>query len=205
MLKEWLLSFFNEVRPWSFFEGSLSRKVWIECIGLPIFAWSFDNISKVGGSWGIVLGYSVNIVEINSFGNAYILIDTYIKSFIKGWVLLEMGKISCDLYVKETFRDLCCEFISAIQMQEDLRDPCSKASHEVFKYNPVDNEVAGLELVVPAQAREDLHIEKSHSSDDGREAEEPPCKLGGSAMVSLGMSTGRGRGRGIGSRPPSRG
>ena len=112
----WLLSFFNEVRPWSFSEGWQPRKVWIECIGLPPFAWSFDNLSKIGEAWGCVLGFSAETVENKSFCNAYILIETYIKSFIKGWVLLEMEEFSCDLFIKESFRDLGSDSILLIHL-----------------------------------------------------------------------------------------
>ena len=70
-----------------------------------------------------------------NFGSAFILIDTYFKSFTKGWVLPEMEDFSCDLYVKEIYRDPGIEAISIVHLQEAQSVPCGKVSHRVVSYS----------------------------------------------------------------------
>lgn len=82
-------------------------------------------------------------MEKKSCGNGYILIDTYTKSYIKGWVLLEMEGISCDLYVKETIRDSCCDFISVVHLKVGQSVPCNKAAHGAFSC-PHDDKGVGI-------------------------------------------------------------
>ena len=41
-------SLFFDIRPWSFSEWSFSKNVWLECNGLPPYAWSIRNLRGIG-------------------------------------------------------------------------------------------------------------------------------------------------------------
>ena len=103
---EWLCLFFNKFRPWSSNEWPYSRKVWIECIGLQPFTWSISNLRAIGQAWGTVIGFDEDSVSSRCVGTARVLIDTYQKSHIKGWVSLDLGQMICDLYVREVCLDM---------------------------------------------------------------------------------------------------
>ena len=96
---EGLHPLFYEIRPWSVREWSHSRKVWIECLGLHPFAWSVSNIQAIGEAWGSVIRLEEDTVSGKCVGNARICIDSYQKSFIKGWLTLDMGELKCDIYI----------------------------------------------------------------------------------------------------------
>ncbi|MED6206623.1 hypothetical protein PIB30_028613 [Stylosanthes scabra] len=67
---ELLLSTFDEVRRhWEFFWG-LSKRVWIEIMGLPIGLWCTENINRIVEHWGKVVRFDDRTEELKSFSTA---------------------------------------------------------------------------------------------------------------------------------------
>ena len=52
--KNWevLEKYFAEVRMWSNEEWSQTRRVWLECCGVPPQIWSNNNLKRIGEEWG---------------------------------------------------------------------------------------------------------------------------------------------------------
>ena len=96
-------SMFFEIRPLNFSDWIFSRKVWLECNGLPPHAWSTPNLRKIGENWGGVSRFNEKTSKKQSFSSVRILIETCIRFFIKECVFLSIGDMSCDVYVKEIF------------------------------------------------------------------------------------------------------
>ena len=53
---DFMMNYFSTVRQWFDDVQCKTRTVWEECFGLPPHAWSKDNLKKIGGIWGIVVG-----------------------------------------------------------------------------------------------------------------------------------------------------
>ena len=52
--RECILNHFANICSWSKEEACQTRRVSIECFGLPLHAWSFDNLREIGRTWGTV-------------------------------------------------------------------------------------------------------------------------------------------------------
>ena len=46
------------------------------------------------------------LFSVDACGLLAFCFDTYHKSFIKGWVTLDLGEKKCDLYIREVCRDM---------------------------------------------------------------------------------------------------
>ncbi|MED6144081.1 hypothetical protein PIB30_012167 [Stylosanthes scabra] len=96
-----LLSVFDKVRPhWELF-GSLSRRVWIEVIGMPIKLWSVENFDRIARQWGKVVRYDDRAEEGKSFRVARILIDSFQWELINEWITVKVDNHRFDILVKE--------------------------------------------------------------------------------------------------------
>ena len=76
-----------------------TRRVWIECWGLPIHGWSEENISKIGEVWRKVIEVDMKLVDI-SF--AKVLIDTALFTLINRWVCFNLDGVLYNVFVKES-------------------------------------------------------------------------------------------------------
>ena len=89
-----LCRYFEEVRPWSLEEVCQTWKMWVECFGLPLQAWSLDNLRKIGGQWGFVVGFDEQTIKKTSFSSAKILLETCYYQHIQGNVFYQLkGKV----------------------------------------------------------------------------------------------------------------
>ena len=76
--KELLLEHFVEIR-WSEKEICETRRVWIECLGIPHHKWTIDNIRKIGEEWGSVVCLDSKTKMGESLCSTKILIDTCVQ------------------------------------------------------------------------------------------------------------------------------
>ncbi|MED6205931.1 hypothetical protein PIB30_022215 [Stylosanthes scabra] len=69
-----LLNHFMEIRKWSEGETNRTRRTWLEIPGLPLHAWNYDNMIKIGRVWGRVIRLENEAVD--HFNEFKVLIDT---------------------------------------------------------------------------------------------------------------------------------
>ncbi|MED6217550.1 hypothetical protein PIB30_018760 [Stylosanthes scabra] len=101
MNDEILLSVFDKVRPIWDFTGSLSRRVWIEIIGLPIELWCEENIRKITELWGKTIVVDDRTEESKSFSVARVLLDSFEWEKIHEWVSIRVDDRVIEVFVKE--------------------------------------------------------------------------------------------------------
>ena len=94
-----LWSFFEEITLWSPEETCQTRRVWIECWGLPIHGWSETNLSKIGEVWGKVVKVDMDMEDLSY---ARVLVDIALFPLIKRWVCFTLDGTVYDVYVKES-------------------------------------------------------------------------------------------------------
>ena len=96
-----LRNHFAEVRRWSEGELCQTRRVWLECFGLPPHVWSYETLRKIGSVWGKVVCLDKKTSKGDDFSSAKILIDTCSFAYIHRWVYFSVGDNGFDTYVKE--------------------------------------------------------------------------------------------------------
>ena len=102
---DFLLNYFEGIRRCSEDEFCQTRRVWIECFGLPPHAWSASNLRKIGEQWGTVVCIDKKAVERMDFCSAKILIDTCYFPIIQNWVYFSVGGKGYDIFIKEMGRE----------------------------------------------------------------------------------------------------
>ncbi|MED6216614.1 hypothetical protein PIB30_009207 [Stylosanthes scabra] len=101
MEHELLYSVFDEVRNhWNTF-WCLSRRVWIEVIGMPISLWCPENFENVAKLWGKVLRFDDRTEEPKSFTIGRILIDSYQWEHINEWISIKIENQTFEVHAKE--------------------------------------------------------------------------------------------------------
>ena len=93
--------FFKEVKRWSSDEVCQTRRTWVECIGVPLQAWSQANLKKIGEIWGSVICFDDQTVQRSSFSTARILMETCHFAFIQGNIYLQVDDVGYDVIVRE--------------------------------------------------------------------------------------------------------
>ena len=77
-----LREYFDELRIWANEEVCQTRRVWLEYFGMPLHAWSIENLRKIAELWGTVIYFDEQTLKQPSFNSAKILMDTCCFSFI---------------------------------------------------------------------------------------------------------------------------
>ncbi|MED6173486.1 hypothetical protein PIB30_059933 [Stylosanthes scabra] len=96
-----LCAVFDEIRPhWDIFWG-LSRRVWIEVMGLPIYVWSEETFKNIAKLWGSYVYSDDRTGESLSFTVARFLIDCFEWEPINEWVTLKVEDREFECFVKE--------------------------------------------------------------------------------------------------------
>ncbi|QHN91618.1 uncharacterized protein DS421_17g576450 [Arachis hypogaea] len=67
-------------------EKSEPRRVWLECYGVPLRAWSRDTFCRIGEQWGEVVECDNLTESCNSFSAGRVLIDTCAFDMINEWL-----------------------------------------------------------------------------------------------------------------------
>ena len=104
--KDLLLNHFKEVRKWTDEELCQTRKVCLECYGIPPDAWNAEIIKNIGKVWGTVVYLDKLTEEGKSLSFARVLINRCVWQFIDGWIYLSDGGRGYDIYVKEIGREV---------------------------------------------------------------------------------------------------
>ena len=90
---------FSSLKIWNVMDWWSFRRVWVERNGVHPYAWSEENLWKIGEQWGMVVNVILNEVNGLSFSSAFILIETCIRCPISGLVFLSSRGSSCDVHV----------------------------------------------------------------------------------------------------------
>ncbi|MED6157128.1 hypothetical protein PIB30_020447 [Stylosanthes scabra] len=100
---KWLYAgIFNEVRPYSRYKWSLSRRVWVELMGLPIHTWSNNTFEKIVKVLDEKLVMHHNLTEgCESFSVARVLVDTFKWELIQQWLTVKCENVEFEVYTKE--------------------------------------------------------------------------------------------------------
>ena len=77
----------------------------MECLGVPLYAWSLENLTRVGEQWGTVASYDEQTIYKSSFTPAMVLLDTFYYPLIQGYVHLSIDMNGYDVYMREVSRD----------------------------------------------------------------------------------------------------
>ncbi|MED6180016.1 hypothetical protein PIB30_006506 [Stylosanthes scabra] len=101
MNNDLLLSVFDEVRPHWEFSGTLSRRVWIEILGIPVGLWCAENLEKITKLWGKLVLMDDRTEEKKSFSVARVLVDSFRWETIHEWVSLRVDDKVFDVFAKE--------------------------------------------------------------------------------------------------------
>ncbi|MED6205299.1 hypothetical protein PIB30_016485 [Stylosanthes scabra] len=101
MSDELLLSVFDEVRPLWEFTWSLSRRIWVEIMDLPINMWCEENILNLTKLWGKMIMMDDRTEEAKSFSTARVLLDSFQWERIHEWVTIRIEGKALEVFVKE--------------------------------------------------------------------------------------------------------
>ncbi|MED6162213.1 hypothetical protein PIB30_068291 [Stylosanthes scabra] len=122
---ELILSLLDEVIPhWEYF-WSLSRRIWIEVMGLPIGLWCNENYNKIAKLWGKMVKLDDRIEESKSYSTARILLDCFQWERIHEWVSIKIEDRKFEVFVKEFGSE-----VYSVQSHPDLGTECSISMEE---------------------------------------------------------------------------
>ncbi|KAL4293720.1 hypothetical protein AHAS_Ahas18G0156300 [Arachis hypogaea] len=102
-----LLHLFHSVWRWEESEHSETRRVWLECFGVLLHAWSVDTFKRIGGQWDEVVGCARETESCSSFTVGRVQIDTCLMDRIQEWVHISVGTGGYDVFVKEIGHEAC--------------------------------------------------------------------------------------------------
>ncbi|KAL4287886.1 hypothetical protein AHAS_Ahas19G0231000 [Arachis hypogaea] len=102
-----LLQFFNKVSRWEESARCESRRVWLECHGVPLHVWSLETFKTMGSLWGDVISCDIGTRAGSSFRSGRIQVDTGTFDTIQGWINISVGGSGFDVYVKEVGSEAC--------------------------------------------------------------------------------------------------
>ncbi|MED6126637.1 hypothetical protein PIB30_080386 [Stylosanthes scabra] len=80
---------------------SLSRRVWIEIMGMPTGLWFLENFDRIAKLWGKVVRYDDRTEESKSYSVARILIDSFQWEMIHEWINVKIDDRKFEIFVKE--------------------------------------------------------------------------------------------------------
>ena len=92
---------FVEIRDWTIEETCQTRRVWVECFGIPPHAWTLHNFRNIAEHWGTTVRFNEPTACGRSFSSARIMMDTCLFSYIQGTVYLLVEGNGFDVYLKE--------------------------------------------------------------------------------------------------------
>ncbi|KAL4314701.1 hypothetical protein AHAS_Ahas15G0111400 [Arachis hypogaea] len=102
-----LLHTFHRVWKWKESERCESRRVWLECLGVPLFAWSADTFKRIGSQWGAVVRCAKETELCSTLTTGHVLIDTSVMEAIQEKIQITVGLGGYDVLVKDIGLDAC--------------------------------------------------------------------------------------------------
>ncbi|PWG73710.1 hypothetical protein DF186_21650, partial [Enterococcus hirae] len=79
-----------------------SRRVWLECMGVPFYVWVSEIFKVIGGLWGNVVYCAVFMGEGVLFRIGRVQVDICEFDEIREWVRVVIGEKEIAVFVKET-------------------------------------------------------------------------------------------------------
>ncbi|XP_020969683.1 uncharacterized protein LOC110268122 [Arachis ipaensis] len=102
-----MLQFFHKVRRWEESEWCETRRVWLECYGVPLHVWSSETFKIIGRLWGDVVMCEVDTKARSSLITGWVQVDTCVFDVIRDWIHISVGISGFDIFVKEVGFDVC--------------------------------------------------------------------------------------------------
>ncbi|XLR27614.1 hypothetical protein S83_055514, partial [Arachis hypogaea] len=97
--------FFHSMCRWNDQERSVRRRVWIECSGVPLHAWSEDTFRAIGSQWGEVVACANITAPSLSLQAGRMLIDTWRVASISERFYLTVGSTKFEVIAEELGSD----------------------------------------------------------------------------------------------------
>ncbi|XLU45225.1 hypothetical protein S245_040039, partial [Arachis hypogaea] len=97
--------FFHSMCRWNDQERSVRRRVWIECSGVPLHAWSEDTFRAIGSQWGEVVACANVTAPSLSLRAGRMLIDTWRVASISERFYLTVGSTEFEVIAEELGSD----------------------------------------------------------------------------------------------------
>ncbi|MED6119632.1 hypothetical protein PIB30_013264 [Stylosanthes scabra] len=114
---ELLTSTFDEIRShWKYF-SSLSRRVWIELMGLPIGLWKKETFNSFASLWGKMVKMDDRTEESKSFTRARFIIDCFQWERVHEWVSVKVDDREFEVFAKEFGSE-----VYSVQLHPDLEE-----------------------------------------------------------------------------------
>ncbi|MED6193141.1 hypothetical protein PIB30_016235 [Stylosanthes scabra] len=80
---------------------SLSRRIWVEVMGIPVYVWSEDTFKNISKIWGNYVYADDRTGESMSFTVARFLIDCFEWEYINEWITIKVEDREFEVHVKE--------------------------------------------------------------------------------------------------------
>ncbi|MED6200187.1 hypothetical protein PIB30_082633 [Stylosanthes scabra] len=117
---ELLTSTFDEIRPhWEYF-SNLSRRVWIELMGLPIGLWNKETFNRFANLWGKMVKMDDRTEESKSFTTARFIIDCFQWERVHEWISVKVDGRVFEVFAKEFGSE-----VYSVQSHPDLEEVSS--------------------------------------------------------------------------------
>ena len=107
----------------------------MECLGVPLHAWSINNFRKVTEVWGTVVGVDKSTEDGKGFREARILMSTKYYPYIQGSIYLSIDGCGYDIYVKELGKGFTTMDFSCYDNLHDSQMMMSKNGNSVAEKN----------------------------------------------------------------------
>ncbi|KAF7143126.1 hypothetical protein RHSIM_Rhsim05G0075400 [Rhododendron simsii] len=104
--QQWLLGWFDEVKPWDGEQAKRERFAWIACYGMPLNVWNVPSFRAIGSKWGHFIEVDENALREKSYEKGRLLIATDNFRKIEGIMQITVERKVYEIIVEEeeTFR-----------------------------------------------------------------------------------------------------
>ncbi|KAF7120561.1 hypothetical protein RHSIM_Rhsim13G0125400 [Rhododendron simsii] len=104
--QQWLLGWFDEVKPWDGEQAKRERFAWIACYGMPLNVWNVPSFRAIGSKWGHFIEVDDNTLREKSYEKGRLLIATDNFRKIEGIMQITVERKVYEIIVEEeeTFR-----------------------------------------------------------------------------------------------------
>lgn len=104
--QQWLLGWFNEVKPWNGEQAKRERFAWIALYGMPLNVWNVPSFRAIGSKWGHFIQVDDNTLREKSYEKGRLLLATDNFKKIEGIMQITVERKVYEIVVEEeeTFR-----------------------------------------------------------------------------------------------------
>ena len=90
LVGDWLKNWFSQGRPWNGEAASLSRSVWLNCMGVPLDTWCMNKFRRIGQVWGKSITVDENIYKSYCGEKGRMLIVKELETTIDTWMQVKV-------------------------------------------------------------------------------------------------------------------